>query len=178
MAAVALALGWSTAHAEDGARLGRLWLGYFSGTVTFDASFPPRAYFLGRDEDDSLPSGGPPIRVSLAVGDDEGGPSLWLAIAGGPMSTGADGETLQFGRWTADGHADLDKATGALPARRFSMRFNNGKLSTEAEFTQAEGSVWWRYVTLSPAADGLNILIWVFDGTGARSWSGLMQREK
>lgn len=156
VALVAFALGWSTGHAEDRARLGHQWLGYFSGTVRFDTAFPPRAYFLNRDESDSLPSGGPPIRVNLAIGDDEGGSSLWLAIAGGPMKTGPDGETLQSGR---------------------SMRLENGKLLTETQFKQSDGGAWWRYVTLSPAADGLEVLIWVFDASGARSWSGLVRRE-
>ena len=177
LAATALALAWSTGHADDGARLAQVWLGNFSGTVKFDAAFPPRAYFFGRDDNDSLPSGGPAIRVSLAIGDDEGGPSMWLAIAGGPMSTGADGETLQFGPWAAVGEAILGKATGASPARQFLMKFDNGKLRTEAEFKQADGGAWWRYVTLSPTADGLSVLIWVFDGSGARSWSGLVRRE-
>jgi hypothetical protein len=156
VALVAFALGWSTGHAEDRARLGNEWTGYFSGTVKFDTAFPPRAHLLSRDDGESLPSGGPPIRVNFAIGDDEGGSSLWLAIAGGPMKTGPDGETLQFGR---------------------SMRLENGKLLTEIEFRQSDGGTWWRYVTLSPAPDGLNVLIWVFDASGARSWAGLVRRE-
>jgi hypothetical protein len=175
--AMAFSLGWSTGHAENGARLGQEWLGYFSGTVSFNTIFPPRAYLLGRDDEDSLPIAGPPIRVSLAIGDDEGGPSMWLAIAGGPMSTGADGETLQFGRWTDADKADLDKVTGAPPASQFLMVLDNGKLRTEAEFKLADGGAWWRYVTLSPTANGLKIMIWVFDASGARSWSGLVRRE-
>jgi hypothetical protein len=143
-----LALGWSTAHAVDGVRLGREWFGYFSGTVRFDTAFPLRS-------DDSPPRGGPPIRVNLAIGNDTDGPSLWLSIAGGPMRTEADGETLPVGHW----------------------RLENGKVLTEAEFKQTDGSTWWRYVTLSPRADGLDVLIWVFDAAGARSWSGLVRRE-
>jgi hypothetical protein len=181
LGAIALALMWSTGHspghAEDGARLGREWLGYFSGTVTFDAAFPPPVDFFTNGDDSRLPSGGPPIRVSLAIGDDEGGPSLWLSIAGGPMSTGPDGETLQFGHWTDATQASLDKATGAPPARRFVMKVENGKLRTEAEFKHADNSIWWRYVNLSPTPDGLNVLIWIFDGSGARSWTGLVRRE-
>ena len=150
LSAMALALSWSTGHAEDAARLGREWLGDFSGTVTFDIAFPPRV-----DESDRLPSGGPPIRVSVAIGDDDAGSSLWLAIGGGPMNTGPDGETLLFDRW----------------------RLGNGKLRTEAEFRLADGGTWWRYVTLSPLPDGLTVLIWVFDGSGARSWSGRGRRE-
>ena len=154
------------------------WAGSYSGTIAFSHSFPPRDEFSLQDVDDPPP--GLPIRAEIMVAASPNGSTVWMSIAGGAMRTTSEGETLRFGSLSADSTASLTGRQDAAQIRQGRLRIDNGKLFTEVEFRHADETVWWRYVTLTPTEHGMRLVVWVFDrnGTGARSWSGELDRQR
>lgn len=166
-----------------GADLIEEWLGAYAGSVSFHRNFPPRDELSPRDDPDDLVSGGVRIRTSIAIRKEKTGLTFWLSVAGGAMRTAHIGETLEFAPLELDRPSALVSAAAAPHLRHAALRLTNGKLSQEVQFLHADGTVWWRYVTLTRTAGGLSVLIWVFDhggtgGAGARGWAGELSREE
>lgn len=163
-----------------GADLIEEWLGAYAGSVSFHKNFPPRDELSPRDDPDDLVADGVRIRTNIAIRKEETGLTIWLSVAGGAMRTGRNGETLGFAPLERDRSSALVSATAAPHLRQASLRLTNGKLLQEVQFQHADGTVWWRYLTLTRTAGGLSVLIWVFDygGTGARGWAGELSREE
>lgn len=152
------------------------WAGVYAGRITFSHSFPPRDDFSLQDQDDAAP--GPPIRTEIMIAAKPDGSTVWMSIAGGAMRTAMAGETLRFAPLSGTGTAPLVATQDAAPIRQGRLRIDEGKLFTEIEFRHADDTVWWRYVTLTPAGNDLRFTVWVFDrnGAGARSWAGDLAR--
>ena len=89
------------------------------------------------------------------------------------MQTAEAGETLRFGP-PIDGFAPLIGMQARPAPRSASLTVRPDALGTEALFNHADGSFWRRHFTARFLADGIDVIVWVFDaaGTRARRWRG------
>jgi hypothetical protein len=99
--------------------------------------------------------------------------AIWLRIDGGPMQTADAGETLRFGL-PINGLASLIGVQDGPAPRSAALTVRPDALGTEALFNHADGSFWRRHFTARFLADGIDVIVWVFDaaGTRARTWRG------
>jgi hypothetical protein len=154
------------------------WKGHYVGTLHFYRSiplediYPPPAH-PHVDHEDPAPFG-----VFFAIETEEGLPSIWLRIDGGPMQTAEKGETLHFGRVVA-GLASMIGAQAKPAPRSATLMVRPDSLGTEALFSFADGSVWRRHFNVRFTPGGADLIVWVFDaqGTRARTWRGSATRQ-
>ena len=159
------------AHAQSG--VWPEWQGTYSGALRFYRSIPlediyPPPAKPHIDHEDTSPFG-----LVFSVRSDDGLPSIWLRIDGGPMQTAEAGETLRFAP-LMDGVAALAGAVAKPAPRAATLIVRADSLGTEALFTFADGSFWRRHFNARFTSTGADVIIWVFDaaGTRARTWRG------
>ncbi len=166
----------AAAHAQSG--VWPEWEGRYAGALSFYRSIPlediyPPPANPHVDHEDPKPFG-----VFFSIDVDEGLPSVWLRIDGGPMQTAELGETLRFSRLVA-GVASLIGAQSKPAPRSATLTVRPDALGTEALFTFADGSFWRRHFNVRFTSTGADVIIWVFDahGTRARTWRGSAVRQ-
>ena len=154
------------------------WLGAYAGTLSFYRSIPlediyPPPLSPHVDHDDRRPFA---IQFDFRADDDAA--VLWLRIDGGPMQTADRGETLRFSA-VIDGAALLASADAKPPPRLATLTVRPDMFSVEALFAHSDGSFWRRHFTVRFLADGIDVIVWVFDaaGTRARTWRGSAVRK-
>jgi len=154
------------------------WQGHYAGALHFYRSiplediYPPPAH-PHVDQEDLAPFG-----AYFSIDVDEGLPSIWLRIDGGPMQTSEVGETLRFGALSG-GLASLIGAQGRPAPRTATLTVRPDSLGTEALFNFADGSFWRRHFNVRFTPTGADVIVWVFDaaGTRARTWRGAARRQ-
>ncbi len=149
------------------------WQGTYSGALRFYRSIPlediyPPPAKPHVDHEDTSPFG-----LYFSIRTDDGLPSIWLRIDGGPMQTTEVGETLRFAP-PIDGVATLAGAAAKPAPRTATLMVRPDSLGTEALFTFADGSFWRRHFNARFTSAGADVIVWVFDaaGTRARTWRG------
>jgi hypothetical protein len=155
------------------------WQGHYAGSLQFYRSiplediYPPPAH-PHVDRENSASFG---IYFSIDV--DQGLPSVWLRIDGGPMQTSEQGEILRFSRLVA-GMASLIGVQGRPNPRSATLTVRPDSLGTEALFNFADGSFWRRHFNVRFTPSGADVIVWVFDaeGTRARTWRGSALRQQ
>ena len=154
------------------------WLGAYTGALHFYRSIPlediyPPPAKPGVDHDDRSP-----FAVQFDLRADDGAAVLWLRIDGGPMQTTERGEVLRFST-LIDGSALLASADARPAPRLATLTVRPDLFSVEALFAHSDGSFWRRHFTARFLADGIDVIVWVFDaaGTRARTWRGSAVRK-
>jgi hypothetical protein len=73
-----------------------------------------------------------------------------------------------------DGVASLASADAKPAPRLATLTVRPDLFSVEALFAHSDGSFWRRHFTTRFLADGIDVIVWVFDaaGTRARTWRG------
>jgi hypothetical protein len=149
------------------------WLGTWRGAIVFrrslpleDAYQPPKTAKVETDDKT-------PIRFEMTFTSNHGQTTVRTRIEGGPMQTGADGETMVFVR-PANGVAPLADAASRASIHAASLTTGTDSIGTETLFRHADGSFWRRHVHLRFVEGKADVIVWVFDaeGTRARTWRG------
>ena len=149
------------------------WQGTYAGALRFYRSIPlediyPPPATPHVDHDDKNPFG-----LFFDIRSEEGVPSIWLRIDGGPMQTTEVGETLRFAP-PINGVAALTAAQSKPEPRTATLTVRPDSLGTEALFSFSDGSFWRRHFNARFTPTGADVIVWVFDaaGTRARTWRG------
>ena len=149
------------------------WQGTYVGALRFYRSIPlediyPPPKTPHVDRDDTTPFG-----LFFDIRTEDGQPSIWLRIDGGPMQTAESGETLRFAV-PINGVASMSGAQAKPEPRTATLTVRPDSLGTEALFNFADGSFWRRHFNARFTPAGADAIVWVFDanGTRARTWRG------
>lgn len=149
------------------------WQGTYVGALRFYRSIPlediyppPKTPHVDRDDTN-------PFGLFFDIRTEDGQPSIWLRIDGGPMQTAESGETLRFAV-PINGVASVSGTQGKPEPRTATLTVRPDSLGTEALFSFADGSFWRRHFNARFTPAGADAIVWVFDanGTRARTWRG------